>query len=333
MSRRAGAGPATSLTTPGLGAVTIVQLQAAVDRFGLGQLLTAEPASTGNFGQNVFLSSESGPYVFRGNPYVEGQLAREQHFAGVFHDRCPVPAPWPYLYEPSTRLFGWPYAIMGRVGGEQIADPERYDAMTPDERRELAAGLGRAAARISSVEVDQLGHWDPASGTVIAPRPNWASWVRRTVLDQVDRSLGVSAAERTWLISLLDAASARLSAPFQPVLVHGDFSRHNVTATRRTGVWEVAGVYDLASSHYGHPDVQLTRQFADFLDHTADVARSFLDAGLAEVDDFDPVRFRALLVLERIGIWEWAKRERRGWWPAELSFRDWLEQYLHAVPD
>lgn len=54
-----------------------------------------------------------------------------------------------------------------------------------------------------------------------------------------------------------------------------------------------------------------------------------LESGVT--DDFDPDRFRALLVLERIGIWEWAKREGRGWWPVEQGFRKWLGRYLDAV--
>ena len=141
------------LTTDRLGSLSASRLQDGLDRFGLGRLLWAEAATTGNFGQNAFLDTDRGRYVLRGNPLFPGQFAKESFFATVFHDHCSVPAPWPYHYEPSIELFGWPFVIMGRMEGRQVADRELYASLTLSERGELAQSLGATATMISAAAV------------------------------------------------------------------------------------------------------------------------------------------------------------------------------------
>lgn len=52
-------------------------------------------------------------------------------------------------------------------------------------------------------------------------RPDWPQWVRLTVLG---------------------AGEDAVAAPFRASLLHGDLSRHNITARRGDQGWEVAGV-------------------------------------------------------------------------------------------
>jgi len=79
-----------------LGLLSPGQFQAALDRFGLGNFLHAEPISFGLFGQNVFLTSTEGEFVLRGRPHFPWQFPTEQFFARQLHDRTKVPVPWPY---------------------------------------------------------------------------------------------------------------------------------------------------------------------------------------------------------------------------------------------
>ena len=53
--------------SPRLGAITPDQFQAALDRFGLGRFIAAEPITLGNWRQNCFLTSSAGEFVLRGN--------------------------------------------------------------------------------------------------------------------------------------------------------------------------------------------------------------------------------------------------------------------------
>jgi hypothetical protein len=75
-----------------LGVLAHAQLQSALDRFDLGELLSAEAAPGGLFGQNVMLTTSRGGYVLRGNPHA-GQLERERYVAGIITDRTSVAVP------------------------------------------------------------------------------------------------------------------------------------------------------------------------------------------------------------------------------------------------
>ncbi|WP_152361108.1 phosphotransferase family protein [Microlunatus speluncae] len=218
------------LTTARLGSLAPGQLQQARDRFDLGRLVRAEPATTGNFGQNAFLDTDRGRYVLRGNPLLPGQFAKEAYFARVFHDHCQLPAPWPYCYEPSTELFGWPYVIMGRLDGRQVADEQVYAALTATERAELAHALGQATTMISAVHGETAGRWEPETGAVVPFQPSWADWVRDTTLEVLGRARAISTEDRAWVVGVLDATADTLARPFEPALLHGDYSRQNVTA-------------------------------------------------------------------------------------------------------
>ena len=57
-----------------LGLLSPDQFQAALNRFGLGNFLHAEPIPFGLFGQNVFLTSIVGEFVLRGRPHFPWQF-------------------------------------------------------------------------------------------------------------------------------------------------------------------------------------------------------------------------------------------------------------------
>jgi hypothetical protein len=94
-----------------LGEISDVQLQAAPDRFGLGKLVAAEPVKSGLFGQHIFVSSTVGEFVLRGVPHHQWQLPTEQFFARMVAEQTRVPAPWLFLIDPDTNIFGWSFAI------------------------------------------------------------------------------------------------------------------------------------------------------------------------------------------------------------------------------
>src|SRR5438552_13890851 len=120
-----------------LGVLTREQLQSALTRFDLGTLLDAKPAPGGLFGQNVLLTSSSGGWVLRGRPYL-GQLEKERYFSRVIHDRTRANAPWPFLIEESSDLFGWSYAMMPLLPGLHLSDPDVQRALSKGDRLALA---------------------------------------------------------------------------------------------------------------------------------------------------------------------------------------------------
>src|SRR4029079_17159977 len=82
-----------------LGVLTGAQLQAALDRFDLGQLKSARSAPGGLFGQNILISTSKGDYVLRGHPHYDGQFEKEAYFSRLVAERTPATAPWPFQIE------------------------------------------------------------------------------------------------------------------------------------------------------------------------------------------------------------------------------------------
>ena len=77
-----------------LGTLDVGQLQEALSRWDLGTLLHAEPINSGLFGQNLFLSSNTGDYVLRGKPHSPSQFPGERFFARQLHENTNVPVAW-----------------------------------------------------------------------------------------------------------------------------------------------------------------------------------------------------------------------------------------------
>ncbi|MWK36789.1 phosphotransferase [Actinomadura sp. J1-007] len=147
-----------------LGRIADRQLQSALDRFGLGRLVAAEPIPHGHFGQNLFLTSSTGEYVLRGDPNHPGQFEAERFYAEVLHQGTRVPVPWPYRIDPSTDIFGWSYAIMPRMPGVRPSDVGEESG--PSARIAMARALGANLAEMHELTWAHPGRYYPATGTV-----------------------------------------------------------------------------------------------------------------------------------------------------------------------
>jgi len=105
-----------------VGQISPEQFQAALTRLHSGDYIRAELIPFGLFGQNVFLTSTLGEFVFRGAPHYPWQFPTEQFIVDQLHEQTCAPVPHPYLLEPSSDIFGWSFVIMPRMPGLQLQD-------------------------------------------------------------------------------------------------------------------------------------------------------------------------------------------------------------------
>jgi hypothetical protein len=181
-----------------LGVLTHEQLQAALDRFGLGRLIDAESAPGGLFGQIVLITTSSGRYALRGHPHA-GQIQRERYVAELIATRTQVPVPWPYFIDESTAIFGWEYALMPRMPGVQLADGEERKRLTPDDRRGIVVAMAQCLAQLHEAPFEWSGAFDAAAGRFEPAAKNHADW------------FAVARRNGAWRVSgLFDLADAHL---------------------------------------------------------------------------------------------------------------------------
>lgn len=315
-----------------LGTLTHEQLQAALDRFDLGQFVAAEPAPGGIFGQIVLLDTTSGRYALRGNPHA-GQLERERYVAELIATRSDVAAPWPYLVETSIDIFGWPYAIMPRLPGIQIADGDVRKALTGGDRAALAVALAECLASLHAIEFEHHGVYDEATGRIEPATKDYAEWWGDWTRWWLDRCREASPAttddDVAWVGQIIGDAHDALAEQFVPVLVHTDFKENNTVAEQRDGRWQITGVFDLAEAHAGDGEVDLSRAYCEYLQSSPEVAASYVRtyASLRPPRPGFVERFRHYALHDRLILWEYGQRNDI-WFRPGQTLRAFAERFM-----
>lgn len=335
------------------GGVTDRQLSHALDRLGLGRLVATAPVSAGHFGQNLFVTSTTGRYVWRGRPHHPWQFPTERFYADLLHERTSIPVPWPYLVDPRTDIFGWSYVLMPRMPGQPLSDGDPLAGMSPVDQREVARALAEALAEVHTVTWEHPGRYRPGMDTVVpfdlASELAWPvrqprgtggppiTW-RTRIVDRAIHKLRLAGqinahttpADLAWATDRLNAAAAALDLAFIPSLVLEDFKPGNVLVSPQNGSWQVTGLFDLMEAHFGDGEADLPRMFCTYLDHDPALAELFLGDYLARRRPRPGFaeRFPAYLLLDRALLWFFFQHQRLRFWPEHWTFRDWAGRYL-----
>ncbi len=325
-----------------LGVLTHEQFQAALDRFELGRLIDAQPVAGGLFGQNVFVTSTAGEWVLRGAPHYDGQFQKERFFSRLIHEETDAEAPWPFLIERSTDIFGWHYAMMPRLQGENVGDPALQKAFTAEDRIGLARAIGEYLGQLQSRTSDACATYDYAADALAPLRAPYADWFIQQVRDWVTRcrsgrwdltqppiesaSSATTDSDLAWVDEHIDASRGALAIPFAPVIVHTDYKENNTVAERTSSGWRINGVFDLGEAYIGDGEYDLARTACAYAAFGPDVLRAFLGAyaqlkppraGFAE-------RMRLYLLCDRLIIWEYGQRNHV-WFKEGMTLREWAE--------
>jgi aminoglycoside phosphotransferase (APT) family kinase protein len=324
---------ARTLDVGRLGSVDEGQLEAALERFELGSLRSASAVPFGLFGQNVFVESSSGSYVLRFGAHSDWQFPTEQRFCRLIHERTAVPVPWPYLWEPSGELFGfpWGYVLMPRLPGIATADPAAYALLTLADRAGVARALGGTLRELQTVSAPASGTFDHRTGG-IEPFPT--TYLQRSIDRLLAGGEALSGSDRRWLEGELDAAPARADA-FDPVLCHGDYNTNNASFERDGDGWRVSGVFDLMTAHFGDGHADAMRQLSMFAGDDPGLATLFLATYLegVDVDDETRRRLRVYLLDERMVVWDFFHQPDwlHLWNGGDVGFRAWFGRYGDAL--
>lgn len=320
-----------------LGTLSRAQLQAALDRFALGKLLDARAPVGGLFGQNVFLSAESGewvfrgaPHWFRGEPHATWQFAKERWFAERIHAETSAPVPWPYLVETSTEIFGWGYALMPRLPGERAEEVRK--SLSLEERRAIARAMGVALAELHRLRGPASGDYDPELDAI---RPDTS--LRSSTLRALEDTLGKARAEPPILdredVALIDAivrdADAALDVPAEPCCIHLDYHHGNLNVAREADGWRVSGIFDLMTCEFGDGEQDLSRPISVFALEDRPLLPAFLDAyrALRPLRPGARERFRLYMLIDRLLIWHYGRRNRV-WFSETSRFQDFARFFL-----
>jgi aminoglycoside phosphotransferase (APT) family kinase protein len=316
-----------------LGELAADQFQAALDRFGLGQFLRAEPISAGNFGQNLFLTSTTGQYVLRGAPFWPEQFPKERFFTDQLHRRTRAPVPWPYRLDSDEGIFGWSYVIMPRMPGLQLSDPVVREGLAADDRRDIAWAMGETLAELHRLTWPCAGLYDLEVDTIrplnVSYGERVTSLIRHFVEEAASLSDRTTAADSAWVEEVIALNQTALTVAFEPCFLHGDYKEGNLVMEQREGAWRVSGVFDYMDAQFGDGEQDLVRSAAAFADEDPGLARAFLGA-YAQRKPLRPrhaERFALYTLYDRTLLWQFGQRHGV-WWEPSLSLREWAGPYV-----
>jgi aminoglycoside phosphotransferase (APT) family kinase protein len=316
-----------------LGAITDAQLQAALDRFGLGTLVSAEPAQTGLFGRNIFLSTSAGKFVLRGAPWDPRQYRKEGFFSRLVHERTDVIAPWPYLFDSSEDIFGWAYAIMPRLQGVDIGNVDVRSEFSAADRTDIARAMGDALARLHELTWPHYGTYDFDRDTIAPIDCLFGEWTIARVRDWLARCREASTAttdgDVAWVEEVIDHTRDALEIePRAPTFAFNDYKENNTVAQRTEDGWRVTGVFDLGEGYFGDGEADLSRSLAGYIREDVALARAFLSGYRAKrtLRDGFEARFSLYMLLDRSIIWQYGQAHKL-WFAEGATFRDWAEVF------
>lgn len=317
-----------------LGSIAPKQFQAALARFGLGHFVRAEPTSDGLFGQNVFVTSDTGEYVLRGAPHFSWQFPTERFFARLLHERTSAPTPWPYLLDAATDIFGWNYALMPRMPGHHFHDSAWFATLSMDDRVAIAGELGNTLADLHALTWPYAGRYDADSATVEPLALGYGAWIIERIEERLATALTfghyTTRADVAWVRELIAAGREALDVAYQPCVVMEDYQPGNVTVLREGGRWRVGGVFDLMTLSFGDGEADLARLGRMYVYEDPRLAGAFIGAYLARRPPRPSfaLRFPLYLLHDSLIIWLFCLRNSDIWWPEEMTLRGWVEQTL-----
>lgn len=327
-----------------LGTIQDQQFAAAVRKARIGEFISASPVSGGLFGQNVFLATTKGDYVFRGAPHWHKggpndawQFPKERFYADLLHTHTDVPVAWPQHLDDSCADFPWPYLIMPRLPGLCLANPADREGLNRRDFVEIAQAMGQTLAALQTLTSEFAGDFDPAVQRLVPYPGGYAVHLRSEIekaADEARRNHALGTADDEWLADLFEADHSPQASP--ATFVHNDYHLGNVLLQRTQSSWEVSGVVDLMTCCFGDPAADLVRQSCDWLDRAPHCVDAYLSAYRQAGGCAAPTtaRLALLVVYERLLIWSYFTRPDVAHPPfQETTFRAWAEPYSQTLAE
>ena len=320
-----------------LGQISTEQFQAALSRLNLGDFVKAEPIPFGLFGQNVFLTSSKGEFVFRGAPHYPWQFPTEQFFVNKLHEQTCVPVPVPYLLEPTSDIFGWGFVIMPRMPGLQVQDKVASSHLTFDDRLEITRALASILIEVQTLTWEYAGKYDVETGNVKPFEKHYREWIVDGIREKVAAAQSyndhTTQSDVDWIESVIAKAMPVLHLAYQPCFVMGDYGEHNTVVLKTERNWCISGLFDLMTAHFGHGQADLSLQVTAYLNENEPFADAFVNEYLRlKPMQHGFVEHQQLYMLDlTMSFWRYWQRHQNGIPGAEESLS--FEQYARPSVD
>ncbi|KOR90283.1 phosphotransferase family protein [Paenibacillus solani] len=317
----------------GIGAITNLQVQAVLDRFNLGSLIGVRETSHGVGKQTIFVSSDLGEYVLKGNPLYEGQFLEEKFNVESLNKLTSLPVATPYIVDERHDIFGWNYAIMPKLPGKHINDQNLTNKINKEEEKQIAKLLANTLCELHQWKVEHFGEFDPTTQCIRPFNGTYKTWLYDRIkywLEDAKKYSVITCKDIEWVEKLLWMSEEAFNALSSPTFVMGDFKADNVLVQRSAEDWILSGIFDFTTGYFGDSVADLPRIVTMYIDEEEEeLARLFIREYFNHCEHKENfiARYKVHMLHQRVMDWGCAKATGDVTWDESLSFTEWAEKY------
>ena len=320
-----------------LGEISGEQFDKALQKLNLGSLIKVEKVPCGVVGQNVFLTSTKGEYVFRGRPFYDEQFDVEKFAVENLREKTSTPTAYPYIIDNELDIFGFKYAVMPRMSGIQTMNGgTRILDLSKDERIKIARAMAEILVEMQKLTLEPAIYekWTKIFSYEYKSGEAYAEWVidRTGAGSDFENFPDITSGDIKFINETVEKYKDALLVPFEPCFLMGDLKEDNVLFSNNNGEWKVSAVFDFAMSNFGDGERDLSRLYAMYVDEDVDLAREFINTYIKLKPPREGFfeRLKIYSLEERKGIWYWAKNAGIWWGDKDITLAEWLGKFLNV---
>lgn len=320
-----------------LGTIHHNQLQAMLDRFNLGTLISSRKTELGAMGQTMFVSSTKGDFILKGNPLYHGQLEEEKFFIENIEKRTDTPVPIPYLIDKSSDIFGWSYALMPHLPGEHIDSKLLKNTLTKENKLQIAESIASTLTIFHKWKVADFGELHIETMKITPLKPTYTDWIFQRImfwLEDAKKYSTITDEDIEWSRSLLAEAKEAFHSLDSPTFIMGDFKPGNFLVNSGESGWRISGVFDFTNSYFGDPVSDLIKMVTYYLNHNeTGIAKHMLNKYFEGWSgrNFIKSRLKVHMLHQRVLDWGNGKATKTATWDDSISFSEWAAPYTELI--
>ena len=117
-------------------------------------------------------------------------------------------------------------------------------------------------------------------------RQDYRSWIVQRIRELLAQAQSYNAnttvTDAAWVENIIERTAHACLTPYQPCIVLEDYKEPNVVVRREGPGWQVSGVFDFMTAHFGDGEVDLARQVGTYLREIPELADEFVQFYLGQ---------------------------------------------------
>jgi aminoglycoside phosphotransferase (APT) family kinase protein len=188
------------------------------------------------------------------------------------------------------------------------------------------------------VEVQRLtwecaGKYDVEKNRVQPFEKHYREWVIASICEKMTVAQSyndhTTSSDVEWIKRVIAQVEPVLQLAYTPCVVLGDYGEHNTVVMKTDGEWQVSGVFDLMTAHFGDGQADLSLPVTDYLSKEETLADAFVMEYL-RLRPMQPgfVRHQQLYMLDlTLSFWRHWQRNNGGipGRDSALTFEQWAK--------